>query len=962
MDEQRMQAYLGLIEQLLGCAQEEETALLQANAGLVDAGLLDVMEKYTAGLETQGNSNAGRLRQFVTQLAQWLEENNPSSSAFRHAVALALKIMDLVWLTNGDETQVYTFFRANVGQLDEILMQALPDLFTILIQKHEPSLIAAIFAKFGNLILQFPSGSRMLNVEISIVAYEQVLQVYTREAFLSDWAGNQNNLANAYLYRVRGDRSDNLEQAIRLYQQVQQFFTRDEFPQDWAMTLNNLGLAYKDLIQGKHNDNIENAITAYKQALEVYTHEAFPEEWATTQNNLANAYVAHSQGKSAENLENAITAYKRALQVRKCDTYDWAITQLNLANAYYKRIQGEVGEVDDNIEDAIAAAELALQVLTRDEFPQYWAMAQNNLANAYKDRAKGKADNIKTAIDAYELALEVFIQFPQECRETARNLGNLHLRENQWEEATSAYTHALNATETLYQSCILLDSKAAELRETADLPRRAAYSYAKIGNLSEAIATLEQGRARGLSESLDRDRTNLDNLKVQNEPLYTQYKDITNQIRNLDAIQHDRMVSSDRHTITPEVLRNEALRLRQELKETIDQIRQQPGYETFLSLPTFEDVQKAVITLDRPLTYLLTTPAGSLALVVTPGDIHPHPIWLNDFTDTQLTELLQTWFAAYNNSSSDHQTWLNTIDQTTQKLWNPLMGPLVEQLQDKGIKHITLIPTGYLSLLPLHAAWTEIFVTLTARYYAADAIHITYAPNAKSLTAAQPIADRVQADSILAIDDPSHGLPNIRTLDNSQQEINCAIESFTDCTVLRHDEATIESVKSGLAEASIVHFSCHGTANFTEPLNSGLLMSDGLLTLKDLLALNLAKDNGIRLAILSACETGLPGLDNIDEVVSLPVGLMQAGVAGVIASLWSVSDLSTMLLLTRFYDLWRQDGLEPAIALHQAQQWMIHTTDGEKADYCGFVLGTANRDKRSYAHPYHWAAFSYLGV
>jgi CHAT domain-containing protein len=34
-------------------------------------------------------------------------------------------------------------------------------------------------------------------------------------------------------------------------------------------------------------------------------------------------------------------------------------------------------------------------------------------------------------------------------------------------------------------------------------------------------------------------------------------------------------------------------------------------------------------------------------------------------------------------------------------------------------------------------------------------------------------------------------------------------------------------------------------------------MSDGLLTLKDLLALNLAQDSGIRLAILSACETDL---------------------------------------------------------------------------------------------------------
>jgi CHAT domain-containing protein len=67
-----------------------------------------------------------------------------------------------------------------------------------------------------------------------------------------------------------------------------------------------------------------------------------------------------------------------------------------------------------------------------------------------------------------------------------------------------------------------------------------------------------------------------------------------------------------------------------------------------------------------------------------------------------------------------------------------------------------------------------------------------------------------------------------------------------------------------------------------------------------------------------------------------------------------------MMLLTRFYELWRKDGLEPAIALNQAQRWMAQTTDGEKAKY--FSLFTAKPDDRTYAHPFHWAAFNYLGI
>jgi CHAT domain-containing protein len=159
-------------------------------------------------------------------------------------------------------------------------------------------------------------------------------------------------------------------------------------------------------------------------------------------------------------------------------------------------------------------------------------------------------------------------------------------------------------------------------------------------------------------------------------------------------------------------------------------------------------------------------------------------------------------------------------------------------------------------------------------------------------------------------------------------------------------------------------------------------MSDGLLTLKDIFDLNLAESGGLRLAILSACETGIHWLENADEAVSLPTGLLQAGVAAVIASLWSVSDLSTMLLLTRFYDFWRKDGLAMDQALRQAQQWVRDTTNGEKiayfkdfmptqsttkmpasaADYLYKSLILSRPDERDFAHPFHWAAFSYTGV
>ncbi|MCZ0902574.1 tetratricopeptide repeat protein, partial [Microcoleus sp. HI-ES] len=74
--------------------------------------------------------------------------------------------------------------------------------------------------------------------------------------------------------------------------------------------------------------------------------------------------------------------------------------------AYNYRIKGDRG---DNLEKAIAFYEAALQVYTRQAFPEYWALTQNNLANAYNYRIKGdRGDNLEKAIAFYEAALQVY--------------------------------------------------------------------------------------------------------------------------------------------------------------------------------------------------------------------------------------------------------------------------------------------------------------------------------------------------------------------------------------------------------------------------------------------------------------------------------------------------------------------------------------------------------------------------
>ncbi len=109
-------------------------------------------------------------------------------------------------------------------------------------------------------------------------------------------------------------------------------------------------------------------------------------------------------------------------------------------------------------------------------------------------------------------------------------------------------------------------------------------------------------------------------------------------------------------------------------------------------------------------------------------------------------------------------------------------------------------------------------------------------------------------------------------------------------------------------------------ANRKETAEGGILTGEGLW--------NLPLD-GLELAVLSACETGLGELTEGEGVVGLQRTLHLAGCRDVIASLWNVPDGSTAVLMEEFYRrLWDAKGPLPAVdALRQAQLWVYRHPD-----------------------------------
>ncbi len=415
---------------------------------------------------------------------------------------------------------------------------------------------------------------------------------------------------------------------------------------------------------------------------------------------------------------------------------------------------------------------------------------------------------------------------------------------------------------------------------------------------------------------------------------------------------------------------------RRELDDVIAEIRTVPGYEHFLAAPTFEDVANAA--REQPLVYLAAADPGGLGLVVRGDDVvHvPLPQLTADVVRDRVESYLQPYAAFRADQEAGLPGWRAALDAVTKWLWDAAVGSVIEETRPAPA--VVMVAGGLLSLLPLHAAWMDDSTAPTGRYYALDATIFSYVPNARSLTAARDLAGGSSAERLLAVVDPPRP-PPARPLLLASLEAQAAAAGFAgSAELLPGPAATARNVEAAFRRADVVHLACHGFADLAVPLDSGLFLADqDVLRLRDILALSLR----VRLAVLSACETSMPGTELPDEVVALPTGLLQAGVAGIVASMWAVPDTATAMLMTEFYRRWRWDRLAPATALQQSQQWLRDTTNGGKRQVYEDALNSAagwlppdvgdalldelmarEPDDRDEQGVEAWAAFAHIGV
>jgi CHAT domain-containing protein len=149
---------------------------------------------------------------------------------------------------------------------------------------------------------------------------------------------------------------------------------------------------------------------------------------------------------------------------------------------------------------------------------------------------------------------------------------------------------------------------------------------------------------------------------------------------------------------------------------------------------------------------------------------------------------------------------------------------------------------------------------------------------------------------------------------------------------------TRSTVGPALQSCGLLHAAVHAFYNERDPGGSGFWLADGsVFSARDLSEGHVR----VRLAVLSACESGVLDVAAADELSGIAASLLLSGVSSVISTLWRIPDDSALQLMTRFYEVVSKGGDDLSRALALAQRALI-------------AEATTRR-------PYHWAGFQLCG-
>lgn len=145
-----------------------------------------------------------------------------------------------------------------------------------------------------------------------------------------------------------------------------------------------------------------------------------------------------------------------------------------------------------------------------------------------------------------------------------------------------------------------------------------------------------------------------------------------------------------------------------------------------------------------------------------------------------------------------------------------------------------------------------------------------------------------------------------------------------------HGESTVTSFRQYAANHKIIHIGTHAESDNLHPEYSRLVFAkgnssaeDNYLYLPEIYNCNLTSD----LAVLTACETGRPGYEDGEGMVSLAHAFNYAGSESILTGLWKIDEQASAVLMEAFYKN-LVAGMPKDEALRQAKLDYLKAADG----------------------------------
>jgi hypothetical protein len=362
------------------------------------------------------------------------------------------------------------------------------------------------------------------------------------------------------------------------------------------------------------------------------------------------------------------------------------------------------------------------------------------------------------------------------------------------------------------------------------------------------------------------------------------------------------------------------------IHQLIQQIRAIPGQERFMRGLSFDELAQCA---NRNAVVVLIASEGRChVLILQPHDLMPLTIELSGIKPHELVAMSAHASAARSSGSHSDDIHDNRMGMKAmvfessseslsypvlEKLWKEVVKPVIEGLRlqvrsnyldpsyimtkltckqkSSGSSRPRLhwCPTGAFMSLPLHAAGIYDGTDIEC---CADYVVCSYTPTLTALLRAQksnPSFHRHKANvGLLAVKQAwDVNLPTLKCVEDEINHITDAVEragmSADNLKSCLGDTVASTRIAEVLETTNFVHIACHGKQNVVNALSSGFCLSDGNLSISQLMSLDL-KDAFF--AFLSACETAKGDTRQPDQIVHLAAAMLFVGFRSVVATMW----------------------------------------------------------------------------